>query len=251
MSVVPLRADYGSGVYRRRIRLAAEGRVVRGTLVDDFHDFSVRLEHDAVRVSKLEGAARRIPWATCPAAAVPLARLEGMPLTRSLRSIARHTDPRAQCTHLFDLASLAVTFAASGAASRFYELAVPDRVGARTQATLNRDGLSVLRWQIDGARIEDPPPFAGHSLAGGGFLEWVEATLDPELAEAAQVLRRAAVISYGRRFDFDRVPDARTFQNQAGGACFTFHPERVAEGLRIVGNVRDWTAGLPDAEGRL
>jgi len=251
VSLVPLRSDYGSGVYRRRIRLGAEDGLVRGSLVDDFHDFTVRLAHDGVRISKIEGAARRIPWATCPAAALPLALLEGMPLTRSLRSIARHTDPRAQCTHLFDLASLAVSLAASGAAARLYQLAVPDRVGARTQATLSRDGLPVLRWQIDGARIEDPPPFAGRSLAGGGFLDWAEATLDTDLAEAAQVLRRAAVISYGRRFDFDRVPDARTFQNQAGGACFTFHPERVAEGLRIVGNVRDWTAGLPDEEGRL
>ena len=106
---------------------------------------------------------------------MPLALLEGMALTRSLRSIARHTDPRVQCTHLFDLASLAVSFAASGASAGVYELAVPDRVEMRTQAILGRDGAPVLRWQIDGARIEDPPPFAGRSLAGGGFLEWVEA----------------------------------------------------------------------------
>jgi hypothetical protein len=248
VSALPLRSDYGRGVYRRRIRLRAENHLIQGTLVDDFHDFSVALVHDGVRVSKIEGAARRIPWVTCPGAALPLTLLEGMPLSRSLRSIARHTDPRAQCTHLFDLASLAVSFAASGGAARLYELAVPDREGTRTLASLSRDGAPLLRWQIDGARIEDPPPFAGHTL-GGGFSEWAEMTLDPELAEAAQVLRRAASISYGRRFDFDRVPDARTFQNQAGGACFTFQPARVAEALRLVGNVRDWTHGLPETEG--
>jgi hypothetical protein len=250
VSILPLRSDYGGGVYRRRIRLLAERGLVRGSLVDDFHDFSVRLEHDGARVAKLEGVAHRIPWVTCPAAAVPLALLEGMPLTRSLRAIARHTDPRAQCTHLFDLASLAASFAASRQVRRLYELAVPDRVGARTQASLSRDGSPLLRWEIDGARIEDPPPFAGRSLAGGGFLDWLEASQDADLAEAAQVLRRAVVISYGRRFDFDRVPDARTFHNQASGACFTFHPERVAQGIRILGSVRDWTAGLPDSEGR-
>jgi hypothetical protein len=249
VSGVPLRSDYGRGVYRRRIRLKAEGQVIQGTLVDDFHDFSVTLVHDGGRISKIEGIARRIPWATCPGSALPLRLLEGMPLSRSLRSIARHTDPRAQCTHLFDLASLAVSCAASGAAEKLYELAVPDRVGTRTVATLSRDGAPQLRWQIDGARIEDPPPFAGHTL-GGGFSEWAETTLEPELAEAAQVLRRAATISFGRRFDFDRVPDARTFQSQAGGACFTFQPARVAEGLRLQGNVRDWTRGLPETEGR-
>ncbi|HYB13701.1 MAG TPA: DUF2889 domain-containing protein, partial [Myxococcota bacterium] len=205
VSAFPLRSDYGGGIYRRRIRLAAERGLVRGSLVDDFHDFTVRLEHDGARVSNIEGQARRIPWFTCPGAADPLKLLEGLPLTRSLRSIARHTDPRAQCTHLFDLASLAVSFAACGKVERAYELAVPDRVGARTRATLLRDGVSVLRWEIDGARIEDPPPFAGRSLAGGGFLDWVETTLDADQAEAAQVLRRAVVISYGRRFDFDRV----------------------------------------------
>ena len=248
--MVPLRPDYGRGVYRRRIRLRAEDRQVRGRLVDDFHDLTVHLLHDGVRVSKIEGATQRIPWATCPHAALPLARLEGMPLTRSLRSIARHTDPRAQCTHLFDLASLAVSFAATGAAERRYEVAVPDREGTRTLASLGRDGAPLLRWQIDGARIEDPPPFAGRSLSGG-FVEWAESTLDVELAEAAQVLRRAAAISFGRRFDFDRVPDARTFQSQAGGACFTFQPERVAQGLRLVGNVRDWSAEMPETEGSL
>jgi hypothetical protein len=248
VSAVPLRPEYGRGVYRRRIRLRAEDREVRGSLVDDFHDLTLRLVHDGVRVSKIEGATRRIPWATCPGAALPLALLEGMPLTRSLRSVARHTDPRAQCTHLFDLASLAVSLAASGAAERCYELAVPDRVGTRTLASLSRDGVPLLRWQIDGARIEDPPPFAGRSL-GGGFAEWAESTLDGALAEAAQVLRRAASISLGRRFDFDRVPDARTFQSQAGAACFTFQPGRVAQGLRLVGNVRDWSAELPEAEG--
>ena len=248
--MVPLRPDYGRGVYRRRIRLRSEDRQVRGRLVDDFHDLSVRLVHDGVQVSKLEGATQRIPWVTCPQAALPLARLEGMPLTRSLRAIARHTDPRAQCTHLFDLASLAVSFAATGAAERCYEVAVPDRDGARTLASLSRDGTPLLRWQIDGARIEDPPPFAGRTL-GGGFVEWAESTLDTELAEAAQVLRRAAAISFGRRFDFDRVPDARTFQSQAGGACFTFQAERVAQGLRLVGNVRDWSAELPETEGAL
>jgi hypothetical protein len=246
-----LREGYGSGVYRRRIRLAAEGLRVHGSLVDDFHDLSVRMTHDGVRVLKVEGTAHRLPWATCPGAAERLALLEGMPLTRSLRSIARHTDPRAQCTHFFDLASLAASFAASGRASRLYEVAVPDREGLRTQASLSLDGSPLLSWQLEGARIEDAPPFAGRSLAGGGFLEWVEAALDPDLAEAALVLRRATVISYGRRFDFDHAPDARTFQNQAGGACFTFHPERVSQALRMVGSVRDWTSGLPDAEGRL
>ncbi len=216
---------------------------MHGRLEDDFHHFEVELGHDGARVSSLTGGAVRFPWTTCPGAVSPLARLDGMPLGRSLRTIARQTDPRAQCTHLFDLACLAVTLAARGGDAITYEIAVPDRRGLRTHATLSRDGAPLLAWELEGVRVESPPPYAGRSLAGGGFAEWTETELDPDTAEAAQVLRRAAVISWGRRYDFDRIPNARIFQTQAGGACFTFTEERVDEGQRVLGSVRDLTRG--------
>lgn len=230
-------------MYRRRIALEAEPGIVRGRLEDDFHRFEVELTHDAAHVVGVTGGAVRFPWTTCPGAVSPLAQLDGMPLSRSLRTIAKHVDPRAQCTHLFDLACLAVTLAARGGRAIAYEIAIPDRTGLRTHATLSRDGSSLLAWELDGMRIESPLPYAGRSLAGGGFAEWTETDLDPDAAEAAQVLRRAAVISWGRRYDFDRISNARVFQTQAGGACFTFTEERVDQGGRVLGSVRDLTRG--------
>ena len=38
----------------------------------------------------------------------------GLTIDASLRTLARHTNPRAQCTHLFDAACLAVAFVAAG-----------------------------------------------------------------------------------------------------------------------------------------
>ena len=41
---------WGEGVYRRRIRLVADGSVVRADLEDDFHRFGVEFVHDGSRV---------------------------------------------------------------------------------------------------------------------------------------------------------------------------------------------------------
>ncbi len=234
----PLRADYGRGSYRRRILLRAEGRRVTGDLEDDFHRFRVHVEHDGERVVRAEGEALRFPWTSCPGALVPLARLEGMRLALSSRAAHDHTDPRAQCTHLFDLAGLAIAHASRGPGTRDYEIEVPDRVEARTRATLRRDGQPFLHWEIEGSRIVAPEPFAGRSTRAG-FLAWVQETLAPDLAEAALVLHRACSISLGRLYDMDAVEGPSAFGLMAGGVCHTFSPGTMEQARRIVGSARD------------
>lgn len=235
----PLRPDYGRGSYRRRIRLRAEGRCVTGDLEDDFHRFRVHLEHDGEVVVRAEGEALRFPWTSCPGAVAPLARLEGMRLSRSSRAAHGHTDPRAQCTHLFDLAGLAIAHASRGA-SRDYDIEVPDRVDGRTRATLRRDGEPLLHWEIERSRIAAPEPFAGRSTRSG-FLDWVQETLDPDLAEAALVLQRACSIALGRLYDMDRVEGPSAFGVMAGGVCHTFSPGTMEQARRVVGSARDLT----------
>jgi hypothetical protein len=241
---IPLREDYGTGVFRRRIRLRAEGRgagaagAVVGELEDDFHHVRVRVEHDGARVDRVSGETFRVPWASCPAAAAALEGLRGLALSPSLRDAARHADPRLQCTHLFDVAALTVTHAARGTRERVYQAAVPDRVDGRARVALAVDGSDRLAWTVRGFEIEEPPPFAGRSL-GGGFTAWCE-TLDPDLAEIAQVLRRATVIGLGRRYDFDRMEHGRMFAD-LGGTCHTFRPEHIEGARRLHGSVRDFT----------
>lgn len=238
---VPIRDAYGTGIFRRRIRLRQEPGVASGELEDDFHHFAATVRHDGERVTGATGVASRYPWTTCPGAVDPLARLRGLALSRSLRSVARFTDPRAQCTHLFDLASLAVSLAASDRPGVLYDLAVPDRKDGATTITLHRDGELLLRWELEGIRIVSPDPFAGHNLAGGGFAAWSEAELDADTAEAAQVLRRGALIAMGRAYDMDQVPVARGFASAAGGSCYSFAPERVDDAKRVLGTMMDFT----------
>ena len=149
---------YGQGIYRRRIRMTgSEGRV-RAELEDDFHHFAVTLGYADGAITRAEGEAIRYPWTTCPGATEPLRRLEGLPLSRSLGAPGRALNAREQCTHLFDVACLAITHAASGRASRQYDIEIPDRVKGRTTVRLSRDGELRLAWDLDGMEILGPPP---------------------------------------------------------------------------------------------
>src|SRR5215470_13550004 len=97
------RLPYGEGVFRRAFLLVAgEGRVV-ADMEDDFHRFRVTLAHDGAHVTGVRAEAFRYPWSECPGATAPLRALEGMPLSARPLAASRHADPRANCTHLFDL----------------------------------------------------------------------------------------------------------------------------------------------------
>lgn len=243
---LPTRSDFGSGCYRRAIVLEADGAEVRGELADDFHHFAVRLRHDRERAIEVHGEDVRVPWATCPGAVEPLRRMEGTPLDRSLPDLVRHTDARAQCTHLHDLACLAVAHAArvaeGGQATRRYDVAVPDREAGATRARLARDGEPLATWHVAGLGLDhvEPPPLAGMPLRGAGFHRFLAGLADPDLAEAAWVFQRAIFISMGRQWDFDRMDGAWHFAGVVGSSCHTFDPGRIGEARRRHGSVRDF-----------
>ncbi|MFQ5512871.1 MAG: hypothetical protein ACE5FG_00420 [Myxococcota bacterium] len=232
--------SYGEGIYRRRVRMTASGDTVRAELEDDFHHFAVSLLHDGQRVRSIEGEAVRYPWTTCGDATRPLRSFEGLRLTTSLVEYLNTLEPRSHCTHLFDVASLAVTHAARGDERRQYDIEIPDRKENRTRARIARDGEEILVWEVSLRRILAPEPFAGRSLTRG-FPEWAEATLDRELAEAAIVLRRACSISFGRLFPLDRIPRSNVLRDRMLGACYSFGPDIIEDGRRMHGTTLEFT----------
>jgi len=252
----PGRLPYGEGIYRRRILLVAdEGRVV-GDMEDDFHRFGIEIEHDGERVSAVRGAAYRYPWTECGHAFAPLQAFRGAPLSARLAAVARGANPRENCTHLFDLAVLAVAHAAARRARRQYDIGVPDRVDGVTRATLERDGERLLAWDLDGSEIRNPPPYAGRDLRGADFPRWAEAELDPDAAEAAFVLRRGVVIANGRLGNFDAARDASVLLSWAKNSCHSFTPGIAEKALRVPGTTREFTrhperllADVPHTEG--
>lgn len=240
-----LSADYGGGSYRRRIVLVGGPRSAVGELEDDFHHVRARVRHDGARVSAIEGQTPRIPWTTCPLASAPLKQLVGAPLAPRIADVAAHADPRVQCTHLFDVALLTIAHAAAGRGRRSYDIEIPDRREQRTVASLRRDGVPLLEWQVEGDHVRSPAPFAGHRLRGTRFPAFLHEQLSPDDEEAALLLRRACYIALGRSFHLDgmdapgeaiRLARCHTFsaaqlpharRNRGTSLDFTRHPEAL------------------------
>jgi Protein of unknown function (DUF2889) len=227
-------------IFRRRIGIDSTGDATRGevraALEDDFHHFRVSVVHSDGKVQDVHGCAVRHPYSTCPLAADQLSRLVNAPLNGLAHSVMRITNPSQQCTHLMDLAGLAIAAAARSIAQRWYDIAVPQRVAGRTLATLDRDGSRVLAWELFNTTVMGPAPFEGVSLREG-MAAWALAHLPQEEAEAALILRRCALISLGRVMNLDAQVHA-----EPTGRCFVQQPERAAQGLRRVGSTVDFTA---------
>jgi hypothetical protein len=230
------------GTLRRRIEIATRpdiggaGGEARAVVEDDFHHFRVVVRHAAGQVVHAAAQPMRFPTAICPLAGDQLGELVGMSLATSSVAVMERTDARQQCTHMIDLAGLAVAAAACGTTRRTYEAEVPDREGRRTRAVLRRDGAPVLAWDMMGSTITGPAAYEGRGI-GSGFTGWARAALPRDEAEAALVLRRAVFISGGRRVDLDN-PEHRT--GPIGG-CWTWQPERAARAVRVVGSTLDFT----------
>jgi len=234
------------GLLRRRIEIATRpdvggGGEARAVVEDDYHHFRVTVRHQARQVTEAYSASRRFPTAICPLAGDQLAELVGMSLSASSVAVMLQTDARQQCTHMIDLAGLAVAAAAQGVARRTYDVEVPDRIRGRSRPALWRDGALVLTWEMDGPMIIQPEPYAGRAI-GSGFTGWAQGHLPPDLAEAALVLRRAVFISGGRGIDLD----APGRQTGPMGGCWTWQPERAARAVRIKGSTLDFTDRAED-----
>lgn len=230
--------------FRRRIQLRGrhdgEGGEVRAALEDDFHHFRVLLRHTHGEVSACHGEAPRHPFSACPGATGALEALIGMPLDKVASAVSRHTDPSQQCTHMFDLAGLAVAAAARGIERRSFEIEVPRHLSGYSQARLVRDDGLRIDWEVREGLILSPAPYSNVDLRRG-MARWALETLAADVAEAAIVLRRCALISLGRLKDIDKLPHARP-----SGHCYAQQPERAGQAIRIVGSTWDFSEHRDD-----
>lgn len=223
-------------LFRRRVEIhTQQSGEVRAALEDDFHHFRVSIQHEQEIVTFIRGYAVRYPYTACPGAALPLEALVGMPLSDVAHSVTRATDGRHQCTHMLDLAGLAIAAAARQTHDLIYDVSVPQRTDGRTSPVLWRDGREYLQWQVNGTLIEGPAPYCGIDL-NHGMAAWAINTLEPEEAEAALLLRRCTTISRGREYDLDSVGHAAKT-----GLCYSQQPGRAEQALRMKGSTLDFT----------
>lgn len=226
--------------FHRCIHLRAvakgEGAVcVRIALEDDFHHFRLQLTVQDGRITAINAESPRRPYSLCPAAAAELQQLVGQTAPAQAHSLNGAVKAREQCTHLLDLAGLACAAAVRGPSVRRYDIEVPMREHGATLVHLARDSQPLLAWQVQDLTITGPAPYAGVELLHG-MARWALTQLPPEEAEAALVLRRAAVISMGKGKPLDAQVHALPT-----GSCFAQHPGRNLLALREVGSTWDFS----------
>jgi hypothetical protein len=238
--------DRAADAFRRRIRVEAVGPyTVVAALEDDFHHFVVTLGHDGECVTECTATAHRWPWATCPDAGAVLQELVAMPLADRFTAVAAVTNPRHHCTHQLDAAAHAVTHARTGRDRRQYDIEVPapDARGV-SRARLWVDGVLDLEWRRAGNGLVDPPPPFDAAPWKGGFMRWADATLEPDAAERAIVLRRACDIGMGRGMQamLDRCTTAAELPEVMTLICFTMQPAQMPVAFRNRDHYRDFAA---------
>ena len=234
---------------------------VDGELADDLHHFRVVLDHDGTAVTDVGGEGLRHPWTTCAAASGELLALVGAPMQERMGAAAEHANPKANCTHMFDLTALSMTQAWRAAHGdpadpasrrRQYDVEIPMQPDEQhcVRPRLWRDGELVLEWRLqrepDGHRtIVAPEPYASVPFSRG-FFPWTATALGPRDGEAAFVLRRACDIGMGRGMNLDNIPVASELADIMGGVCYTMQPGVIDVAFRNVGGSRDFAA-RPDA----
>lgn len=240
--VGPLNPHYGTGCFRRAIRLwRIDAGTVGAAVEDEPHAFSLRLSHDGLRVTAVESEAVRFPLTTCSGATGALQSIVGAPLDARITLLKNHADPRSNCTHLFDLASLAVAHAARGEEERHYRIEIPDMIDGRHEARLDRGNGRVLTWELHQGTITGPAPYAGRQVLGG-FTSWAVQALEGEALEYALVLARGYFVALSRIYDMEATPPGPASEDpMPSGVCWSYSPPQAGHAYRVPGNRRDFS----------
>jgi hypothetical protein len=224
------------GAYRRAVTIAADAGAVSAEMEDDFHHFAVTLRHDGATIESVSADSIRAPWVTCPAAGLALERLAGRAIVAPM-TFASNTERYANCTHMLDLANLALAHAHEPGLRRRYDIEVDFPADRSTVAALDLDGSRLLDWRLVDGKISGGS-FAGHSPDTA--LGDPRVKNDITLREAVVVFRRALRISGARLIDLDSFGGSLEL-GPIEATCHSLLPAVRPLALRNRGSTRDFS----------
>jgi hypothetical protein len=171
-----------------------------------------------------------------------LQALSGAALLPSPFSVLRLTALAQHCTHLVDMAALAIAAAARGVRYRQYDaiIGLADGDGADWRiGTLARDDGGTCRWVVRDGLVCEPSNYAGLEMRRAA--SWISSrTDDVDAIEETFVMQRAMLVAGGGRFVLDDHPKPSAHVWMVG-ACFAFQPSRIEQGRRQFGSTRSFT----------
>lgn len=218
----PATAPVVRGMFRRRFRAVADAGRSVAEVEDDHHHMIVTVQHDGAAVTAIEGRMVRNPFDICTGATKLLDRLLGMPL--AARPVApAGVAAKEHCTHLLDIALLAIAQSARGGERR-YEFQIPDWIDGRTSPRVIRNGREALQCELLDDAFLGPEPFAGQKART--MLPWAEQTLDDDMLEIVRLLRRSLMVARGRQLNRQGHVSV-AIAAQKLGACYTLREERL------------------------
>lgn len=240
-STVQANPLYGSGVFRRRVRLVNQPGIVCAELEDEAHGFRLHVEHDGSKVTAIAVEALRIPMTTCMESGRPLRNLIGCPLTARWAEFQQWAPASANCTYLRDMAWWSLAHAQRNEAVRDYEIAVTDEGTNPSECSVWRNGELVLRWHVSGGTVIAPEEIANRPLLRG-FSAWAMPIFQGEAFEAATMLQRGYIVAKGRRVVRQSLAGVRAATlTHMRGTCFTYSPGAVERAVFTADSGRDFT----------
>lgn len=241
-----LNPDYGTGAFRRRIRLRHEAGAVVGVLDDNNHAMWVQLRHAEGRVTAIGGGFYRWPTTGCLGAADVLQDMVGVSIDSGRDAIGGNGRARHHCTHLFDLAMLALAMARRAEAERTWDAIVPDARGGRTIAAISLNGSVLHTWTLDGVMILPADGRAQQSLLSA-FAPWAKTHFSGDALEGATVLRMAAFTARARAHVTDNRPWPLADFPERRDACHAYRSPQVDTAEHRIGVVRNFSAGVVES----
>lgn len=239
---MPQAPDWGTGVLRRAFRLRGFSGGVEAALEDMCHAMICTVRHDGNVVTSVEADFRRYTLQLCPGASEPLKQIVGMPLSTSTAQFFANGRARQNCTHMLDLAWLALRHASRGETEWLYEVEIPDALEGPVHGILRCNGKVVQDWIVERNVIVSPPALAGQALAGG-FTRWLlsESGLPDQAVEECLVLHKGFFMTGARQFMIPEGPLSEEYRKSIAGACFGYAHERIDDAVGIPGMKRDFS----------
>lgn len=243
--MLPPNPEYGSGIFRRRVRLRVAARAVHVDLEDSVHAFRVVLRHDGQCITAIEPVYVRHPFTTCPESARFLLAFVGQSLG-AVPDLRRALARRHSCTHVTDMTALALAHVDAAGLTRLYDIAVDDERDGRTRARITCDGRTVHEWAVARHLLVEPRELVGRSVMQG-FHGWASEVFTDSDLEAALLLQRGYLVAQTRRFIVTPVREHPAIgDGMPDGVCYSYSTPVVQRAERIEGYRRDFTAS-PDA----
>jgi hypothetical protein len=233
--------DYGSGTYRRRVRLAKRPGQLLAELEDTTHGFRLVLAHDGSRVTDIAVDPIRYPFDSCPGAAAMLTPLVGCPLATGQTALRSLLDPGQNCTHMYDLAGLALAHFSRAARERLYDISVDDEGELGAVIGVDCDGAPLHRWRVMSHTVVEPSCCEGKPMLRG-FYPWASSMFSGDALEAAVVLHRGYFVAQSRRQDYMNMAGRSATQDKMpDGSCYTYRNGVVERAVHTGGMGRDFT----------